>query len=75
MERLLQTEVLEEIRDEINAELEARQNAKEAEQAPTNTGSPTCPMHVVNNTCAWFEDQQCDEVPCVRGHWSRRAGA
>lgn len=43
MERLLQTEVLEEIHDEINAELEARQNAKVSEQTPTNTGSPKLP--------------------------------
>jgi hypothetical protein len=43
MERLLRTEVLEGIRNEINVELEARQNTKVAEQTPTNTASPKFP--------------------------------
>lgn len=42
MKRILQTELLEEIRDDINAELKARQNIKEAEQTPTNKESAPC---------------------------------
>lgn len=42
MKRILQTELLEEIRDDINEELEARQNIKVAEQTPTNKESAPC---------------------------------